>query len=224
VDTEAGVTGVDFYNRRLEKGVGGFDVTHQFVNVITADLPFGRGRRFLNAGGWKDKIFGGWQFTWSDTLRSGRVFGVSFAGSPFRYLPGLSRPNILVPRDQAYIQDWEIGPNRFPTAAQNPYLDVSAFAYPAAYTAGSLGRNTFRGPLFYWPQTALAKEWPVTERVRFTTRVNVNNVVKRPQLSAPGGVYNLNNLGAFSRFTGVVGNFAGTGSQFYTQIVVRLEF
>jgi hypothetical protein len=224
VDTEAGVSGVDFYNRSLEKGVGGFDVTHQFVNVFTADLPFGKGRRFMSGGGWRDKVFGGWMFTWTDTVHSGRVFGVSFAGSPFRYLPGLSRPNILVSMDEAYVRPWEIGPNRFPTAAQNSYLKVSAFGYPAPFTAGSLGRNTFRGPLFYWPQAALAKQWRVTERIRFTARVNVNNVVKRPQFSSPGSTYNLSNLGAFGTFTGVVGNFAGTGSQFHTVIVVRLEF
>jgi hypothetical protein len=224
VDGESGVNGVDFYNRSLEKGVGGFDVTHRFVNVFTWDLPFGVGRRFLNKSGWRDKVFGGWMLTWADTLQSGRVFGVSFAGSPNRYLPGLSRPNILVPMDDALVDNWNIGPNRFPTAAQNPYLKASAFGYPAAYTAGTLGRNTFRGPLLYWPQAALAKQWSIAERVQFTIRVNSNNVVKRPQFSTPGSTYNTSNLGAFGTFTGVVGNFAGVGSQFHTMIVARLEF
>jgi hypothetical protein len=224
VDGESAVSGITFYNRRLEKGVGGFDVTHRFVNVFAWDLPFGRGRRYLNKGGWTDKVFGGWLFTWADTWQSGRVFGVSFAGSPNRYLPGLSRPNIVVSMDEALVADWNIGPNRFPTAAQNPYLKASAFAYPAAYTAGNLGRNTFRGPLLYWPQAALAKQWMIAERVQFTLRVNTNNVVKRPQFSTPGGTYNTSNLGGFGTFTGVVGNFAGVGSQFHTMIVARLEF
>lgn len=224
VDTESTATGVDFYNRRLEKGLGAFDVTHRFVNTFTYDLPFGQGRRFLNKGGWVDKVLGGWMFTWTDTLQSGRVFGVSFAGSPNRYLPGLSRPNILTPIEAAYVQPWEIGPNRFPTAAQNHYLNTAAFAYPAAYTVGTLGRNTFRGPLLYWPQAALAKQWSIAERVRFTLRANVNNVVKRPQFSTPGSVYNTSNLGNFGTFTGVVGGFAGIGGQFHTMIVLRLEF
>jgi hypothetical protein len=224
VDGESAISGITFYNRRLEKGVGGFDVTHRFVNVFAWDLPFGRGRRYLNKGGWTDKVFGGWLFTWADTLQSGRVFGVSFAGSPNRYLPGLSRPNIVVPMDEALVADWNIGPHRFPTAAQNPYLKASAFAYPAAYTAGNLGRNTFRGPLLYWPQAALAKQWMIAERVQFTLRVNTNNVVKRPQFSTPGSTYNTSNLGGFGTFTGVVGNFAGVGSQFHTMIVARLEF
>src|SRR5205085_1871323 len=120
-DGESSATGIDYYNRRLEKGIGAFDVTHRFVDTFTYDLPFGRGRRFLNQGGWPDKVFGGWMFTWSDTLQSGRAFGVSFAGSPNRYLPGASRPDILVPFDQALTPNWDIGPNRFPTTAQNKY-------------------------------------------------------------------------------------------------------
>jgi hypothetical protein len=225
VDGESGGTGVDFYNRRLEKGVSGFDVTHRFVNVFTFDLPFGVGRRFLNKPGFVDKVVGGWFFTWTDTLASGRVFGLSYAGSPNRYLSGgLMRPNILVPFDEALVENWDIGPHRFPTSAQNPYLKASAFAYPAAYTAGTLGRNTFRGPVLYWPQAALAKQWSIYEQVKFTLRVNVNNVVKRPQFSTPGNVYNLTNLANFGTFTSVVGNFAGVGSQFHTMIVVRLEF
>jgi hypothetical protein len=31
--------------------------------------------------------------------------------------------------------------NRFPLAAQNSYFNVKAFAYPAAFRAGTLGRN-----------------------------------------------------------------------------------
>jgi hypothetical protein len=48
--------------------------------------------------------------------------------------------------------------------------------------------------------------------------------VKRPQFSTPGTAYNTTNLANFGTFTGVVGNFAGVGSQFHTMIVVRLEF
>jgi len=40
--------------------------------------------------------------------------------------------------DQAVVKDWTIGPNRFPSSAENPYLNAAAFGYPAAYTAGSL--------------------------------------------------------------------------------------
>lgn len=223
-DTEAGVTGITFYNRRLEKAVAGFDLTHRWVTTFTDDLPFGTGRRFLNAGGWRDRLFGGWELTWTQTVQSGLPFTVTFSGSPYRCLPGASRPNILVPFDQAVVHNWTIGPHRFPTSAQNPYLKAEAFAYPPAFTAGNLGRNTFRGPWLYWPQASLAKQWRVWERVRFTLRADVSNVFKRPQLARPGSVYDTRNLGAFGRFTGELGNFAEIGSRFHWILVFRLQW
>jgi hypothetical protein len=49
-------------------------------------------------------------------------------------------------------------------------LLAEAFAYPAPYTAGNLGRNTFRSPWTFWPQTSLAKQWVLKENLRFTMR------------------------------------------------------
>jgi hypothetical protein len=225
VDGESSATGEDFYNRRLEKARAGFDVKNRFVDTFTYDLPFGRGRRFLSNGGWMDKVFGGWMFTWSDTLQSGRIFGVSFAGSPNKYLPGLSRPDIVASSfDQALVQPWNIGPNRFPTTAENKYLNVAAFAYPAAYTPGNLGRNTFRGPFLYWSQTSLAKEVPIKERLRFTMKVNISNVFNRPEFSSPSSTFNTSNQEAFGTFTGTVGAFAGIGGPLNIFLIFRLEF
>jgi hypothetical protein len=149
---------------------------------------------------------------------------VSFGGSPNRKLPGDSRPNILVPFDQAVVKDWAMGPNRFPTNAQNPYLNVQAFAYPAAYTAGTLGRNTFRSPFVYWPQGSLAKQWTVYERLKFSLRWDINNPFKGAQLSTPGSTFDTRNLGTFARFTGVIASFAALGSRTNSLIVGRLEW
>ncbi len=39
----------DQYNRRLEKSIGQFDVTHDFKAGFVYDLPFGKGRQFLDS-------------------------------------------------------------------------------------------------------------------------------------------------------------------------------
>ena len=222
-DGDTNAAGITFYNRGLEKAVAGYDLTHRFVSTFTFDLPFGKGRRFMNAGGWRNKIFGDWQLTWSHVLNSGQPFTLSFAGSPYKYLPGNSRPNILLPFDQAKVQDWDIGPNRFPSAAQNPYLRASAFAYPQPYAAGSLGRNTFRSPWIFWPQASLAKQWVIKENLRFTMRYDVTNPVTWPNFKVPGTAYNTSNLGNFATFTSA-GGFNGVGSQLVAAIVGRFEW
>jgi hypothetical protein len=222
-DGDTNASGVTYYNRKLEKAVAGYDLTHRFVSAFTFDLPFGSGRRFMNKKGWQDRIFGSWQFTWSHILNSGQPFTVSFAGSPYRYLPGSSRPNILMPFEEAKVSDWDLGSNRFPTSAQNPYLRPEAFAYPAPYTAGNLGRNTFRSPWIFWPQTSIAKQIVIKENMRFTIRYDVTNPVTWPNFKVPGSTYNTSNQGSFGRFTSA-GGFNAIGSQLVSAIVGRFEW
>ena len=89
----------------------------------------------MNGGGWKT-VPGGWDGAWTQTYQSGPPVTVTFAGSPYNYLPGESRPNQILPDAQAQPSGWDIGPDRFPFSAQNRYYNFDAFAYPAPFTPG----------------------------------------------------------------------------------------
>ncbi|HYW47374.1 MAG TPA: TonB-dependent receptor [Bryobacteraceae bacterium] len=225
-DAEGTCTGITYYNRSLEKARTAFDTTHRFVSVLTYQLPFGKGRRWMNKGGLFNQVLGGWELTETQTLQSGTPFTVSFSGSPYQYLPGSSRPNIVTTIPQATVQGWSIGPNRFPTSAQNPYLNFSSFAYPAAFTAGDLGRNTFEGPGLNWMQVSLAKWWKVKERYRFQLRFDGYNwPIEEPNYANPSSAYNVNSPGTFARMTGVQGSFSGAGAGRPNMWVIgRFEF
>jgi hypothetical protein len=152
---------------------------------------------------------------------------VTFSGSPNRYLPmGASRPNALLPMEQAITQDWHIGANRFPTSAQNPYLKFDAFAYPAPFTVGTLGRNTFETPGMRWIQLTVAKSFYFGERLKATLRADMNNLpFKQPEFAAPNSVYNANSPLTFGRFTSLLGPFASIGtSRPHIIIGGRVEF
>jgi hypothetical protein len=224
---ETGDNGITFYNRRLEKARASYDVRHRFVTVMSYEMPFGKGRRWMNGGGISNLAFGGWQLTWTQTLQSGPPFNVSFAGSPNRYLPGESRPNIVTTHQAAAVDNWELGANRFPTQAQNPYLNASSFAYPAPFTPGNLGRNVFEGPGLLWTQVSIAKWWNVKEKYRFQIRLDGNNFpLKQPQFADPNGAFNLNNLGAFARIgSGTRGSFSDIGTSNSNLLLIgRFEF
>jgi len=137
-----------------------------------------------------------------------------------------SRVDALVPVEQAKVDNWDMG-NRFPTASQNPYFKMSAFAYPAAYTIGSLGSRVVQAPPLYWMQFFATKSWnPVGERLKLSLRLDGHNLPhKYPNLAAPNTTYNLNNTGAWARFTGVVGDFSNFGTaQANVQMSIRAEF
>jgi hypothetical protein len=226
-EADSGDNGITFYNRRLEKGRSNTDIRHRFVNVLSYELPFGKGRALMNRGGVANHALGGWEVTWTQTFQSGQPFTVGFGGSPNRYLSGESRPNIVTTNAQAQVSDWTIGPNRFPTSAQNPYLRFDSFAYPAAYTPGNLGRNTFQGPGLNWTQVSLAKWWQIRERLRFQLRLDGNNFVpkKQPNYSNPAASFNTNNPAAFGRGFGTRGSFSDVGtSNSHVLLVGRFQF
>jgi hypothetical protein len=218
-DDDGGRSGVTFYNRRLEKARANYDIRHRLVSVFTYDLPFGKGRRWANRGGITDWVIGGWNGAWTQTYHSGPPTTVTFAGAPNRYLPGVLRPNQV--RPDAVVKDWDIGPNRFPVSAQNRYFNLDAFAYPAAFTPGTLGRNTFESPGLRWTQVSLSKDFNFGERMKFILRWDINNLTKEPQFADPNGVYNLTNVAQFGTFSGNGrGSFSDLGSSRFHHIVV----
>ena len=230
-DADGNATGITYYNRRLEKARSNFDISHRFVGTFVYELPYGKGRKWA-ASGVKDKVMGGWEIMFSQTLQTGPPLTVTFAGAPATaaganasvWLPGQLRPNQILPNDQAVVQDWTIGPNRLPTAAQNPYLNPAAFAYPAPFTAGTLGRNTLTGPGIVWAQASLSKTWKFKENLRFTARWDCNNPYKHINLSDPNRVYNSANIATFGKFTGARGSFSDVGGRLNNLLVGRFEW
>jgi len=67
---------LDNANPRLDFGRPDYDRTHTLNNNFILELPFGKGKRFLNQGGIANAIFGGFQFTSIITLSSGVPLGV----------------------------------------------------------------------------------------------------------------------------------------------------
>ena len=117
-DGDGNADGITFYNRALEKGRANYDIRHRFVSVMTYDLPFGKGRRLMNRGGVLNAVLGGWDLAYTQTFQSGPPFTVGFAGSPNRYLPGNSRPN-LVPG----VSSGHAGLDHRPQPLPNPGAD-----------------------------------------------------------------------------------------------------
>lgn len=213
------------YYTREGKARTSYDHTIGFGAFVTYELPVGKGGRWLNRGGIVNAILGGWTVNMSENLVSGRPISVGYSGSPYKYLT-TARVNALVPIEQAKVADWAMG-NRFPTSAQNPYFNMSAFAYPAAYTTGSLGGGVLEAPTILWNQAFATKSWKVfDERLKLSLRLDGHNLPwKRPNLAQPNTTYNLTSPAAWGRFTGVVGDFSNFGSaQSNVQMSIRGEF
>ena len=225
-DDDGTSSGITYYNRSLEKGRASYDVHHRWVSSFTYELPFGKGRKYMNSGGLKNTLLGGWELVWTQTFQSGTPFTVTFAGSTSNYLPGVgNRPNQILPDGQVKLEHVDIGPNRFPFSAQKRYLDINGFAYPAAYTIGSLGRNTLQAPGIIWSQSSLQKSWQIIERLRFTLRADFNNPYKYHNFNPPNSTFNRTDQSSFGTFTGTRGSFSDIGTgRWHAIMVFRLQW
>jgi len=115
----------------------------------------------------------------------------------------------VAPYSQVKTPNWSIGPNQFPQSAQNPFFKLNAFAYPAAYTPGTLGFYTaYTGGLF-WPEYSLTKSWSIRERARFTVRLDAHNIPVIPWFNNPNTTVNLTSPQSFGLFST---NISGTSS------------
>jgi hypothetical protein len=225
VDEDGGASGITWYNRRLEKGRAGYDIHHRWVSTMTYELPFGKGKRYLNSGRVANAVLGGWELMFGQTFQTGPPFTVGFAGTPNLYLPGSNRAVQIAPNDQVKLANVDIGPHRFPFAAQRRYLDINGFRYPDAFTAGTLGRNTLEAPGIVWAQASLAKSWPIYERLRFSLRFDVNNIYKYHSFTPPNSTFNSTDPSNFGTFSGTRGSFSDIGTgRWHGIMVFRLDW
>jgi hypothetical protein len=219
--------GITFYNRRLEKARSNYDITHRWVTYGLYDLPFGRGKKFLNnSNGFLNKLIGDWRFGAIQTIETGAPFGFTFSGSDNVFLPGTLRPNLAPGKTYADIRvpfD-RSGPCRHIVACKEPFVDLNAFAYPASFTMGQTGRNIINGPGNLWHQVTMAKTILVGESVKGTIRVDINNPFKVPFLSPPNNSVNFRDPQAFGKITSQQGSFSGLGGRLYTILIFTLEF
>ena len=215
------------YYTRAGKARTAYDQERSFGAYVIYELPVGKGRRFMNTGGVVNTILGGWKVDVSENALSGIPLSVTYAGSPNRYLLSINRVNAVTTLDQAIVPNYQIG-NRFPVSqGQNPYFNISSFAYPASYTIGSLGARVLDAPAVLWMQFFVTKSWMLKgERVKLSVRADGHNLPwKRPQLSAPNTTYNLNSASTWARFTGTIGDFSNFGTaQANMQLSFRAEF
>lgn len=134
-----------------------YTVRNAFTGMIMYALPFGRGQRF---GGTMpraaDEIAGNWNLTLVTEERGGQYFTPSFSGSD----PSNSG---LVGGIPDRTCNGNLGRGQRSTTE---WFNASCFAVPKAGTFGDSGANIIEGPTFNSTSMTLAKNFPVTERVR----------------------------------------------------------
>jgi hypothetical protein len=220
-------------SRDMDRAESSSNRTHMYTGSMNYELPFGKGRKWLNHGGFINAIFGGFDMVYLYRIQSGDALTFGFAGSPYQYMPGVvatrsGRPNST--GDRAQLRDnWQdIGGDRFVQANQNGLIQsMSYFSYPDAYGLGNVGRNTFDRQRFIDCQFSASKEWRIKERATATFRFDFQNPFKWYNLSAPNTTVNFTNpatFGKVSTSTSDEGTTANAGGQGLMNITLSFRF
>ncbi len=198
--SELGATGsyMDFYNRRLDRGLSGSDLRHRAVLSGVYQIPFLKNRGVLSA------LFGGWRTGVIASMQSGPAFTVLSASNQTNgFLAGGLRADVTgtpsLPGDQRSIDRW---------------FNTAAFRVPDPYRFGSAGRSILNSPGLVNFDTSFIKAFPVRERLRFELRAEFFNFFNQSDFGEP----------AASVGTPAFGTIRSARPGRSTQVAVRLEF
>jgi outer membrane receptor protein involved in Fe transport len=167
------------WDQTVSRGPADWDRTHVFVLAQVAELPFGRGRKYL--GGISkgvDYAIGGWQFNSNTTVQSGLPFTPSYRDCGQERDVGPCRPDLI--GDPSTGGDQNNFFNAVPIGSSG-----SAFARPAVGTFGNVGRNQLRGPKYWRTDASLFKEFRFTENKQLEFRIEVGNLFNHVNLGQP---------------------------------------
>lgn len=194
-------TAQDQYNRRLEKSIGRFDQTHAVKLSTIFELPFGKGRRWMNQGGFVNQILGGWRIGAIQSYFSGFPIQLS-RNNPLPIFNNGTRPTITSYDNwRAPLQGDEFDP------AVDQFMVRSNFpAQPIAFGNATKYNPKVREFPYFNENISLAKSFPLGESRRIDFRWEAFNLFNRVRFGT--GSTNLN-----SNTFGVVTNQANDARQ-----------
>jgi hypothetical protein len=172
--TDGDNSALDHYNRRLEKSIGQYDLTHNIKFTYIYELPFGRGKTWMNSG-LLATILGNWRLAGTHFYSSGFPLGL---GNSNNYLIFNGRGAATVGTYDGWLvnhdnPDWKGSDRYFQSAA-----------YFGAQPLDRLGNATRFNPKARQPWNlnenfSIAKSFFFTESTRADLRWELFNAFNR---------------------------------------------
>jgi outer membrane receptor protein involved in Fe transport len=196
--------------KERNKGLAGYDRTHNLQAFWAWDMPFGKRGRWMKDGVGA-ALLGGWQLNGVVTVMSGTpIYIVQNNGFNLNAAGSQQVPDRLTD-DVATYPDNKV--NR-PPAGANPneyqYFDRSAYQavnIPAGQPQrfGNSPRNTLRGPGFWNVDLGLFRTIELPRSVNVQFRFEALNALNHPNFANPGN--NVSDAATFGFITQTTGNY-----------------
>jgi hypothetical protein len=173
----------DPYDINADRSVSGFDIPHAFNASWNWQIPVGKSRKHNFGSSFVNSAFANWQINGILSLYSGVPFDVTVNGDIANTGNNIERANLVL--RSPYL------PNRGP----NGWLNPAAFAVPANYTFGNLGRNSLRTDWTRNLDLSLFRRFPIKDKATFEFRAEAFNLTNTAILGKPNNTINAANFG-----------------------------
>ena len=164
----ASSTPFDLRDRSINYAWSDFDRRHVFQGTYTYELPFGQGRKFASkAPKIVDHVIGGWLFSGTVLLSSGR---------PFTVYSGLNTLSNVVQSTANCTGCTRDSGQLVLEGGRNFWFDSATralFSQPAPGSLGNTPRNFFIAPKYFQWDASLSKRFKITERVGLASPVEL---------------------------------------------------
>src|SRR5262249_17780093 len=155
----------NYYNIAADYGNAYYTRRHRFVSTFVYDLPFGRGKRYVNSvSRAADLAVGGWRITGVTLLQTG-PWQTPFFPSSTADPSGTKPSQRSVKQQRPDCVSGKTGYLSNPTTAD--YFDAGAFTIPGSNIGqyGSCGVGILQGPGTVTFSMSAGKNFRLTERV-----------------------------------------------------------
>lgn len=174
-----------------ERVSSNFNAGNVFNANVIYYLPFGPGKQFLSEPGVWRAIFGDWSLSGIFIARTGFPVNLTTSATGPDGNTNSQRPD-LVPDQPLYLTGGNFNPAAFCTPGTKDPLYPGGTC-PSGF--GNVPRNFLQGPGVSQLDLALAKRFPVTERLQVQFRAEVFNVFNRAQFASPDGLISASDFG-----------------------------
>ena len=217
---------------KFDYSLANFDIRHVIHLSGGYELPFGKGKPYLNSGRFANQVLGGWSANWILTLQGGQPLGFgchtgvsSGPGCNDILIPGQDPQLGIKVKTAGGVHDpfWIGNPSAFtqacllggtPSAPTSiPNSSPNCIPVTGAAALGSK-RDQIPGPGFHRLDFSVFKNFKFNERTSLSFRSEFYNIANHPNFNQPNfggnGVVAVSNSGDYTSQTfGAIGSTRG---------------
>jgi hypothetical protein len=205
-DVERGQSAENPYDRRRDRGVWIDIPTHRVTANFMYQLPWGKGRPFLNnANRVVDFVIGGWEVNGVYSYYSGQFLTPLWTGpdpTGTAFTSSATPANVTIRPD--HLRDANLPSDQ---RSVDAWFDASAFAAPPVGRFGTSARGVIKGPNVNVWHMGFFKSFPIKEQVRVRYEATATNFFNHTNYSNPAT--NISQVAAVGAITGAGGVHGG---------------